>query len=133
MNGLLEIPKTLFIITFSRKANYQFGDGWLDLEAPIQEPVDIFIYDPATPIPSHGGHSCCFEAVTPMGPADQHLAEISIMILVYTTEPFRKDILLVGNAFVELFAASSRPLIPILLIVCVWSIRKESPKIFRRA
>ena len=89
------------------RANSKFGDGWLDLDAPTQEPADIFIYDPATPIPSLGGHSCCFEAVTPMGPADQHLAEISRMILVYTTERLRKDILLVGDAFVELFAASS--------------------------
>ncbi|MEC9427554.1 MAG: CocE/NonD family hydrolase, partial [Actinomycetota bacterium] len=89
------------------RANSKFGDGWLDREVPSDEPVDIFIYDPATPTPSLGGHSCCFESVTPMGPADQSIAEVSRMVLVYTTEPLVEDMLVVGDAFVTLYAASS--------------------------
>ena len=89
------------------RANSKFGDGWLDREVPSDEPADVFIYDPATPTPSLGGHSCCFDSVTPMGPADQCVAEGSRMVLVYTTEPMGEDVLVVGDAFVTLFAASS--------------------------
>jgi len=89
------------------RANSKFGDGWLDREVPSDEPADIFIYDPTTPTPSLGGHSCCFAAVTPMGPANQNAAEVSRMVLVYTTEPLAEDMLVVGDAFVTLFAASS--------------------------
>ncbi len=89
------------------RANSKFGDGWLDRDVPLEEPGDIFIYDPNTPTPSLGGHSCCFESVTPMGPANQSSAETSRMVLVYTTEPLVKDLLIVGDAFVTLFAASS--------------------------
>ena len=67
------------------RANSKFGDGTLDRVPPAAEPPDIFVYDPGVPIPSMGGHSCCFDTITPMGPADQHQAEVSRMILVYTS------------------------------------------------
>ena len=42
-----------------------------------------------------------------MGPADQHTSESSRMVLVYTSEPFDKETLIVGNASLTLFATSS--------------------------
>ena len=91
------------------RANSKFGDGTLDRDPPAAEPPDIFVYDPGVPIPSLGGHSCCFDAITPMGPADQHRAEVSRMILVYTSEPLAADIELLGDVSVTLHAATTAP------------------------
>lgn len=89
------------------RANSKFGDGTLDRTAPGDEPPDLFVYEPGVPVPSMGGHSCCFDSITPMGPADQHAAEVSRMMLVYTSDPLDRDIELVGDASVTLHAASS--------------------------
>lgn len=88
-------------------ANSKFGDGTLDRAAPGDEPPDIFIYEPGVPVPSMGGHSCCFDSITPMGPADQHEAEASRMVLVYTSEPLAEDVELVGDVEVTLYAATT--------------------------
>jgi len=42
-----------------------------------------------------------------MGPADQHEAEVSRMVLVYTSEPLAEDVELVGDAEVTLYAATT--------------------------
>ena len=89
------------------RANSKFGDGTLDRDRPAAETPDIFVYDPGVPIPSLGGHSCCFDTITPMGPADQHRAEVSRMILVYTSEPLAADIELLGDVSVTLHAATT--------------------------
>ena len=88
-------------------ANSKFGDGALDRIPPGDEPPDLYIHEPGVPVPSMGGHSCCFDTITPMGPADQHAAEVSRMILVYTSEPLADDIELVGDVEVTLYAAST--------------------------
>jgi putative CocE/NonD family hydrolase len=44
-----------------------------------------------------------------MGPADQHKAEVSKMMLVYTSVPLQKAMNLVGDVEVTLFAASTAP------------------------
>jgi putative CocE/NonD family hydrolase len=89
------------------RANSKFGDGTLDRTPPTDEPPDVFVYDPGVPIPSLGGHSCCFDTITPMGPADQHAAEVSRMMLVYTSDPLADDIELLGNVSVTLHAATT--------------------------
>jgi uncharacterized protein len=89
------------------RANSKYGDGRLDRHPPGSEPVDVFVYDPGVPIPSLGGHSCCFDTITPMGPADQHGAEVSRMMLVYTSDPLTEHIDLIGDVSVTLFAATS--------------------------
>jgi uncharacterized protein len=45
---------------------------------------------------SVGGHSCCDESLTPMGPRSQQPAERSGDVLVYTTSPLEKELDLVG-------------------------------------
>ncbi len=89
------------------RANSKFGDGTLSRDVPSDEPSDVFIYDPGVPTVSLGGHSCCFDTITPMGPADQHGTEVSRMVLVYTAPPFESDVELVGNASVILHAATT--------------------------
>jgi hypothetical protein len=90
-------------------ANSAFGDGRLDPTLPETEPPDRFTYDPLAPVLSHGGQSCCYEAISPMGPADQAPSERWNASLVYTSAPLERDLLLVGDASVTLFAASSAP------------------------
>ncbi len=89
------------------RANSRFGDGSLSLEPPSDEPPDIFTYDPAYPNQTSGGHSCCFEFVSPMGPADQRASEAFNGVLVYTSEPLAEAQEFIGEASVTLFAATS--------------------------
>lgn len=128
-NGVLDSPVTLFTLDGGRRdfeawpppgtvmedwfihsggqANSKFGDGTLDRTAPGDEPPDLYVHDPGVPVPSQGGHSCCFDHITPMGPADQHAAEVGRTVLVYTSEPLEEDVVLAGEAHVTLFAATT--------------------------
>ncbi|MCC7022236.1 MAG: CocE/NonD family hydrolase [Thermomicrobiales bacterium] len=89
------------------RANSRFGDGTLSLEAPGDEPPDIYTYDPAYPNQSAGGHSCCFSFISPMGPVDQRVVQELNSILVYTSEPLAAPMELIGDVSVTLFAATS--------------------------
>ena len=59
------------------------------------------------PSMSHGGHSCCTETIAPMGPADQEPYEASKGVLVYTSEPLERDVVLLGDPEVDLYASST--------------------------
>jgi putative CocE/NonD family hydrolase len=89
------------------RANSKYGDGMLSLQAPFDETADIFTYDPNGPAPSLGGHSCCFDFVAPMGPADQQAREELNGVLVYTSSPLERDLLLIGEVSLNLYAATS--------------------------
>jgi putative CocE/NonD family hydrolase len=89
------------------RANSCFGDGTISPAIPALEPPDVFTYDPGVPNVSRGGHSCCFPFVAPMGPADQAESEQWNSVLVYTSEPLSRDLLLIGDVAVVLFAATS--------------------------
>ena len=89
------------------RANSRFGDGWLSEDAPEAEHSDIFTYDPGIPNRISGGHSCCFPDVAPMGPADQEESEVWHRVLVYTTEPLQNDVLIIGEPYVVLYAATN--------------------------
>jgi putative CocE/NonD family hydrolase len=89
------------------RANSRFGDGTLSLDAPADEPPDLFTADPMVPTTSIGGHSCCLSVVAPMGPADQRAAEEFNSMLVYTSEPLAEPMELIGDVTVTLYAATS--------------------------
>jgi uncharacterized protein len=89
------------------RANSLSGLGFLSEEAPGAEAPDVFSYDPAVPVPSRGGRSCCEEGVAPIGPADQRPLEMMNQVLVYTTPPLDQDRLVVGRIQARLFAATS--------------------------
>jgi putative CocE/NonD family hydrolase len=99
-------PTTWYLQSEGR-ANSKFGDGVLVESPPAGAPADIFTYDPTAPAMSAGGHSCCFDFVAPMGPADQHVREESNGVLVYTSDPLERDLLLIGDVSLTLFAATS--------------------------
>lgn len=85
------------------------GDGVLSRELPGREPADVFSYDPGLPALSAGGHSCCTEAITPMGPADQDPVERTKLVLVYSSAPLTRDLELIGDVHAVLFAATDAP------------------------
>ncbi len=86
------VEPTAFFLHSGGRANGSYGDGSLSRTAPGAEPADVYVYDPAMPTPSLGGHSCCLENLAPMGPADQAVAERSK-----------------GRARLQLGAARTRP------------------------
>jgi len=82
-------------------------DGQLD-----QRPANCsrdrvsFSYDPANPVPSVGGQSCCYDPA-PMGPRDQRGVEQREDVLVFTTPPLREPVTVAGQPTLALHACSS--------------------------
>lgn len=101
------VVETLWYLRSGGRANSLYGDGALSREPPAGEPADVYLYDPLMPAQSLGGHSCCTESIAPMGPADQEPYEASKMVLVYTSEPLERELVLLGDVAVELYASST--------------------------
>ncbi|HZQ31887.1 MAG TPA: CocE/NonD family hydrolase, partial [Mycobacterium sp.] len=70
-------------------------------------PPDTYTYDPANPVPSLGGHSCCDALTGPQGPYDQTPVEQRSDVLVYSSDPLTKDTEVTGPITVDLWASSS--------------------------
>jgi putative CocE/NonD family hydrolase len=98
---------TLRLYLHGTRANSVNGDGLLSDEPPSADAPDMYSYDPAYPVPSLGGRSCCFPFVAPMGGAEQSDVEINNGVLVYTSEPLPRDVLVAGDVRVTLYAATS--------------------------
>lgn len=98
---------TEYFLHSGGRANSMFGDGALTPERPADELPDLYTYDPVGPLPAPGGHSCCFENVAPMGPADQFEREVNNGVLIYTTEPFDAPTWVIGDVSATLYAATS--------------------------
>jgi uncharacterized protein len=107
------IPGTRFTKYFMHsrgQANSLSGNGLLTTEPPSAAEIpDRYIYDPANPVPSKGGHSCCFATVAPVGPYDQTDIEKRVDVLIYSTPPLPEAVEVTGPITVKLFAASSAP------------------------
>jgi putative CocE/NonD family hydrolase len=105
------IPGTRFTKYYLRslgEANTRFGNGRLDTDAPeADEPADRYRYDPANPVPSRGGHSCCTPDVAPVGPYDQAEIEERADVLVYSTPALEQPVEVTGPISLTLFATSS--------------------------
>jgi putative CocE/NonD family hydrolase len=83
------------------------GDGTLSRQPPGEEPNDVFHYTPAGPVPSAGGHSCCTEALAPMGAYDQRKVEARGDVLCYTSEPLAHDLEVSGWVSCRLWASTT--------------------------
>jgi putative CocE/NonD family hydrolase len=86
-------------------ANSRRGNGRLNLEAPVQEPPDTYVYDPRDPVPTCGGNTL----VIPLGVSDQRPVEERRDVLCYTSEPLTTALEITGPIVVTLFAVSSAP------------------------
>ena len=75
--------------------------------APAAAPTDRFTYDPANPVPSVGGHSCCSWTAGPQGQFDQSAIEQRPDILVFTSAPLDQALEVTGPISVILYAGST--------------------------
>ena len=74
---------------------------------PAKAESDVFTYDPANPVPTHGGPLCCDRERLAAGPMDQRTVEDRQDVLVYTTPAFQRDFEVTGPVSLELFVSSS--------------------------
>jgi putative CocE/NonD family hydrolase len=87
---------------------YLRADGGLSQEPPEAEPPDGYTYDPANPVPSHGGALLLAPEFIP-GPVDQRRIEARPDVLTYTAAPLERDTEVTGPIHVRLWACSSAP------------------------
>jgi putative CocE/NonD family hydrolase len=85
-------------------ANSRQGDGELSTEQPGNEPPDQFTYDPANPVPTHGGNNLVGASI---GPFDQSAIETRPDVLVYSTPVLTNAIEATGPIQMVLYAATS--------------------------
>jgi putative CocE/NonD family hydrolase len=83
-------------------ANTRHGDGRLSDERPGDEPADRYLFDPENPVRSPAGD---LMAVGHRG-TDQRYLEERDDVLVYTTDVLDEPVETLGEAFVELHAAT---------------------------
>ena len=98
---------TSYFLHSDGRANSLAGDGSLDTKSPDDELADVYTYDPVAPQPGPGGHSCCFENVAPMGPADQFQREINNGVLIYTSVPLTEPLWLIGDVSATIYGATT--------------------------
>ncbi len=98
---------TRYYLNSAGAANSLTGNGTLSTSMPKSEPPDVFVYDPADPVPTRGGPHCCDNERLPSGAFDQRPVEARSDVLVYTTSAFKKDFEVTGPVTVELYASSS--------------------------
>lgn len=88
------------------RANSSGGDGSLSTEEPLDEPEDVFRYDPHNPVPTVGGATLLGDA-TNVGPRDQREVEAREDVLCYTTLPLECAIEVTDPVQLVLYASSS--------------------------
>jgi putative CocE/NonD family hydrolase len=95
-----------FYLSGNGKANSLNGDGALASMAPAGDNPDHFLYDPANPVPSHGGNVCCTGNAVTAGALDQRPIEARSDVLVYSTPPLKEGVEVSGPVEVTLYASS---------------------------
>src|SRR5439155_25431774 len=92
-----------------RKPKSLNGAGALRPQPPGDEPPDVFLYNPAHPVPTRGGPLCCHAYFLAGGAYDQQEIERRQDVLVYSTPPLERDVEVTGPMTVTLWAATSAP------------------------
>ena len=88
-------------------ANGLEGDGSLSRALPDEQAPDVFVYDPADPVPSVGGPICCTSPdAAPAGSYDQTAVEARDDVLVYTSDPLTDGVEVVGEMEAVLYVSS---------------------------
>jgi putative CocE/NonD family hydrolase len=90
------------------RANGAAGDGMLGPSRAEHEPVDTFVYDPASPVPTIGG-ATLLHPLLKSGPRDQRAIEARGDVLVYTSEPLSEPLEVTGPVSTTLYVASDAP------------------------
>jgi putative CocE/NonD family hydrolase len=109
---LPETNRIKFYLDSRGAAQTRNGTGVLSSTVrAVASPPDHFIYDPANPVPTRGGNTCCYRAsvkgLLPPGVFDQSEVELRDDILVYSSAPLKHDLTVIGPITVQFWAASS--------------------------
>ncbi len=98
-----------FYLDSDGSANGAAGEGRLTADGGEGgAAADRFVYDPGSPVPTHGGAFCCMGDYEP-GAFDQRGIEARTDVLVYTTAPFEEPLAVVGSIDVVLHVSSDAP------------------------
>ena len=79
------------------------GDGRLDMAAPLNEPFDTYVFDPKDPAPFLIDVSENEMNV----PGNYSEVDKREDVLVYTSEPLENEVVIAGNIYAEIYAATS--------------------------
>ena len=104
---LARAQTTSYYLHSGGNANTLHGDGSLSPEAPSDEASDVFLYNPANPVPTRGGQLCCNPYFASSGAFDQNEIEARSDVLVYSTPVLERDVEVTGPITVTLWAATS--------------------------
>jgi putative CocE/NonD family hydrolase len=104
---LSRAKETKYFLHSKGEANTLAGDGYLSTETPGNEHPDVFLYNPANPVPTRGGQLCCDPAFMPAGAYDQRSVEMRPDVLVYSSSPMERDVEVTGPIKVTLYASTS--------------------------
>ena len=103
------VESMTFYLDSDGSANSAAGDGRLTADTGGDgDDADRFVYDPGSPVPTHGGAFCCMGEHEP-GSFDQRGIEARADVLIYTTEPFAEPLAVVGSIEVILHVSSDAP------------------------
>jgi putative CocE/NonD family hydrolase len=98
----------LFLSSGLEGANSRHGDGVLGWSAPTRPGEDRYGYDPLHPVPTRGGR--ILGPFLPMaGPVDQRPVEDRRDVLVYSGDPVRDAVTVIGPVRAELVVESTAP------------------------
>jgi uncharacterized protein len=89
-------------------AYYLHPGGGLSPAPPADSEADVYLYDPADPVPTWGGATFLLPEF-PNGPRDQRMIEARPDALTYTTQRLDEDVEVSGRITVYLWATSSAP------------------------
>ena len=104
---LARAVETKYYLHSGGKANSKHGDGILSTDMPQSEAADVFLYNPADPVPTTGGALCCNPYFAANGAYDQNEVEERQDVLVYSTPPLAQDVEVTGPVTVTLWASTS--------------------------
>ena len=95
------VPVSLYLHSNGR-ANGGGGNGALTYAPPMEEPEDVFVYDPKNPVP----HLIAMEENEMAVPENYRDVEKREDILVYTSEILTEPVMIAGHAQVVLYAST---------------------------
>jgi putative CocE/NonD family hydrolase len=104
VNEWPEDAEFAFYLHSNGNANSRNGDGHLCCKPAVgDEPRDVFVYDPEVPVAAPGGTQAL------SGMFDQSALELGNNLLVYTSEPVAREMEILGQPRIRLYAVTSAP------------------------
>ena len=98
---------TKYYLHSEGKANSKHGNGELNTTISQSEAPDVYLYNPADPVPTTGGALCCNPYFAANGAYDQNDVEERHDVLVYSTPPLEEETEVTGPVTVTLWASTS--------------------------